>query len=125
MDCRGERLGVGNPSETISIIQMSVDEAQNEAGMGWGWVRWGKVWETLWKETVFTMGEGEGGLISWEEGGLGGCAMGLLSLCPPNNGPRYCTLPSACQEEDVLCCALQFKRTLKNVADSVKGKKWK
>lgn len=51
--------------------------------------------------------------------------MGLPSLCLPNNGPQYCTLPSVYQEDNVPCCALQFKGTFKHVVDSMKGKKWK
>lgn len=70
MNCRGERPELGKPSETISIIQMSIDEAQGEAGVERGWVRLGEdMGDTVeGKQTVFTKGEGEGGLISWEDG---------------------------------------------------------
>lgn len=34
MHCRGERLGVGKPSETISIIQMSPGWGRDGMGLG-------------------------------------------------------------------------------------------
>lgn len=60
MDCRGQRPEVGKPSETILIIQMSIEEAHGEA-VGRGWVRMredmGGTVEG--EQTIFTVGEGK------------------------------------------------------------------
>lgn len=70
MDCRGKRPEVGKLSETILITQMSIDEAQDEAGVRKGWVRLGKdMGDTVeGEQTVLTVGEGKGRLINWEDG---------------------------------------------------------
>ena len=47
MDCHGERVKVGKPLETTSVIQVRVRRPWVEAEVKRGWVRSGRTW---WKE---------------------------------------------------------------------------